>query len=71
MGSSPVPTPPIAPRKDHAQVWHGKTFVDPYYWLRAKGTPEVVAYLEAENAYTQAMTADLAPPAPPEGVHDG
>ena len=24
MGSSPVPTPPQAPRKDHVQVWHGQ-----------------------------------------------
>jgi oligopeptidase B len=61
MGSSPAPTPPVAPRKDHAQVWHGRTFVDPYYWLREKGSPEVVKYLEAENAYTEATTADLAP----------
>ena len=61
MGSSPSPTPPIAARKDHSQVWHGRTFVDPYYWLREKGAPEVVKYLEAENAYTEAMTAGIAP----------
>ncbi len=61
MGSSPTPTPPIAPRQDHTQLWHGRTFVDPYYWLREKGAPEVVKYLEAENAYTGAMTADLSP----------
>jgi oligopeptidase B len=61
MGSSPAPTPPVAPRRDHAQVWHGRTFVDPYYWLREKGTPDVVEYLEAENAYTEATTGDLAP----------
>jgi oligopeptidase B len=61
LGSSPAPTPPVAPRKDHAQVWHGRTFVDPYYWLREKGSPDVVAYLEAENAYVEATTADLAP----------
>jgi oligopeptidase B len=61
LGSSPAPTPPVAPRKDHAQVWHGRTFVDPYYWLREKGSPDVVAYLEAENAYTEATTADLQP----------
>jgi oligopeptidase B len=60
MGSSPTPTPPVAPRKDYSQVWHGRTFVDPYHWLRAKGTPEVVAHLEAENAYTEAMTTDIA-----------
>ena len=61
LGSSPAPTPPVAPRKDHAQVWHGRTFVDPYYWLREKGSPDVVKYLEAENAYTEATTADLKP----------
>jgi oligopeptidase B len=60
-GASPLPTPPVAPRKDHAQVWHGRTFVDPYHWLREKGSPDVVRYLEAENAYTEATTADLAP----------
>ena len=61
MASSPAPTPPVAPRREHAQVWHGKTFVDPYYWLREKGTPDVVKYLEDENAYTAATTADLKP----------
>ena len=61
MGTSPAPTPPVAPRHDHAQVWHGRTFVDPYFWLREKGSPEVVGYLEAENAYTEATTADLGP----------
>jgi oligopeptidase B len=61
LGWSPAPTPPVAPRKDHAQVWHGRTFVDPYYWLREKGSPDVVKYLEAENAYTEEVTADLKP----------
>ena len=61
LGSSPAPTPPVAPRKDHTQVWHGRTFEDPYYWLREKGSPDVVSYLEAENAYTEATTADLKP----------
>jgi oligopeptidase B len=60
-GANPVPAPPVAPRQDHAQVWHGRTFVDPYYWLREKGSPDVVRYLEAENAYTEATTADLRP----------
>jgi len=60
-GASPAPTPPVAPRKDHAQAWHGRTFVDPYHWLREKGTPEVEKYLEAENAYTEATSAHLKP----------
>ena len=61
MAASSQPTPPVAPRKDHVQVWHGKTFVDPWYWLREKDTPEVVKYLEEENAYTEATSADLKP----------
>jgi oligopeptidase B len=61
VGAGLGPTPPVAPRKDHTQVWHGRTFVDPYYWLRDKGSPEVVSYLEAENAYAEATTADQRP----------
>jgi oligopeptidase B len=56
-----APEPPVAPPKDHAQTWHGRTFVDPYHWLREKGSPDVVKYLEAENAYTEATSADLKP----------
>ena len=56
-----APVPPVAPRIDHKVVWHGETVVDPYYWLREKTNPEVVKYLEAENAYTEAMTRDLKP----------
>jgi oligopeptidase B len=58
MGSSSPPTPPLAPRKDHVQVFHGQRFVDPYFWLREKGTPEVEKYLEAENAYLDATNGD-------------
>src|SRR5947209_1465567 len=53
--------PPIATEKDHREVRHGQTVVDPYYWLREKSNPEVVKYLEAENAYTGQMTAHLKP----------
>jgi oligopeptidase B len=55
------PTPPAAPTIDHREERHGATAIDNYYWLREKSNPQVVAYLEAENAYTKAMTADLAP----------
>jgi oligopeptidase B len=61
IDANPAPPPPAAPRKNHTQAWHGQTFVDPYHWLREKGSPEVVRYLEAENAYTEATTAHLAP----------
>ena len=36
---------------------HGDRRVDPYYWLRDKQDPDVIPYLEAENAYTDAVLA--------------
>jgi oligopeptidase B len=51
--------PPVAKRVDHRDVRHGATVVDSYYWLREKSDPEVVKYLEAENAYTDAMTKEI------------
>jgi oligopeptidase B len=38
---------------------HGDTFVDDYEWLRDKTDDEVLGYLRAENAYTEARTAHL------------
>jgi oligopeptidase B len=52
--------PPIAERRPETTEHHGRTRVDDYEWLRAKDSPEVTAYLEAENEYTQARTAHLA-----------
>jgi oligopeptidase B len=56
-----APQPPVAKRVPHEQTWHGRTFVDEWFWLREKDNPEVRAYLRAENAYTEAMTAHLQP----------
>jgi oligopeptidase B len=61
MAQPSAPTPPVAKRIEHKQVWHGETVIDPYFWLREKTNPDVAKYLEAENAYTAAMTAGLAP----------
>ena len=49
---------PIAERKPTTRIHHGDVFVDPYEW-REKDNPEVISYLEAENAYTEAQTAHL------------
>lgn len=54
------PEPPVAERRPHTTEHHGRTRVDDYEWLREKESPEVVALLEAENAYTEARTAHLA-----------
>ncbi len=58
---TPAPTPPVALTHDHRELRHGSTVVDPYFWLREKSNPDVVQYLEAENAYTEAMTKELKP----------
>ncbi|HWQ54325.1 MAG TPA: S9 family peptidase [Bryobacteraceae bacterium] len=54
-------TPPVARRIEHREVRHGATVIDPYFWLRQKSDPEVMRYLEAENAYTAAMTKEVKP----------
>lgn len=54
-------TAPTAKTVPQERVHHGDRFVDEYEWLRDKDNPEVIAYLEAENAYTEARTAQLAP----------
>ncbi|HEY0169010.1 MAG TPA: S9 family peptidase [Jatrophihabitans sp.] len=55
------PTPPVAAIKPIERVHHGDAFLDEYEWLRDKADPEVIGYLEAENAYTEASTARLEP----------
>src|SRR5271165_1879558 len=55
------PTPPVANRIEHREVRHDATVVDNYFWLREKTNPETIKYLEAENAYTEAMTSGLKP----------
>ena len=50
---------PVAKRLPITRAHHGDVFVDPYEWLREKDDPDVISYLEAENAYTEAQTAQL------------
>ena len=45
-------TPPAARQIPHELTAHGDVRQDPYYWLRDREDPEVLKYLEAENAYT-------------------
>ncbi|CAN5737780.1 S9 family peptidase [soil metagenome] len=58
--SQPNPIAPIAAQVEHVRQHHGETVSDPYEWLRDKSDPNVIAHLEAENAYTEAMTGHLA-----------
>jgi len=49
--------PPAAAMHPVENKIHGRTLTDDYAWLRDKEEPEVIAYLEAENAYTATVTA--------------
>ena len=57
------PQPPIAPRKPHAVVSPHGTRNDPYYWLRddERSNPEVLAYLQEENAFRERSMAKSKP----------
>jgi oligopeptidase B len=50
--------PPSAKQIPTERVRHGDAFTDDYAWLADKENPETIAFLEAQNAYTEAMTAD-------------
>src|SRR5436305_812410 len=50
-----TPPPPMAKKNPKTTNIHGETLVDNYFWLREKNNPEVRAYLEAENAYTETV----------------
>ncbi len=46
---------PVAVKKPKELTMHGHIRVDNYYWLRERENPEVIAYLEAENAYRESV----------------
>src|SRR5690349_8227918 len=65
------PKPPVAPRRAHAVTHHGITVSDDYAWLKDARWQEVLRdpsvlnsdirqYLEAENAYTEAVLGHTA-----------
>ena len=51
----PIARPPVARKIPKIDVVHGNVRQDDYYWMREKDDPEVVAYLTAENAYTDTV----------------
>ncbi|MDA0734898.1 MAG: S9 family peptidase [Chloroflexi bacterium] len=53
--------PPKATKRFHESILHQDTLQDPWFWLRDSEDPETMAYLEAENAYTQAVMASTEP----------
>src|SRR5262245_1844626 len=55
------PTPPVAKKVAKLTELHGETLIDNYYWLRQKKDLEVIKYLQAENAYTEAVMKPTQP----------
>ena len=61
VAQAPVPTPPVAAKAPWQETRHGEVVTDDYRWMHKKEKPEVIAHLNAENAYTEAVTADIKP----------
>ncbi len=55
--SQALTAPPIAKVDRVTQELHGVTLADDYAWMRDRESPEVLAYLEAENNHTEAAMA--------------
>jgi oligopeptidase B len=56
-----APRPPVAKQVPKVTEIHGDRLVDNYYWLRGKQDPEVIKYLQDENAYTDAVMRPTVP----------
>src|SRR5438270_387301 len=66
-----APTPPAPAQHPTVLTKHGDTRIDPYFWLRQRANPEVVAYLEAENEHHELRFRDLTSGRDLEDVLDG
>jgi len=55
--TNPTLIPPTAKVSPKTDTLHGDTRIDDYFWMREKSSPEVIAYLEAENAYADSVLA--------------
>ena len=56
-----VTSPPVAAKSAWQETRHGTVVTDDYRWLQKKTDPAVIDYLNAENAYTAAVTAPIQP----------
>ncbi len=54
-GQAPQPQAPDVRKEAKVDTIFGHVMTDNYYWLRDKENPEVIAYLDAENAYTDSV----------------
>lgn len=59
--TQPHPVPPVPTVEVEALRTHADERIEKYGWLADQDDPRVLAHLQAENAYTEAVTADLQP----------
>ena len=59
--SSSLPAPPVAKKEPKVTEINGQKLLDNYFWLRDKKNPDVKAYLDAENAYSDAVMKPTEP----------
>ena len=58
--SDKQPDYPVAEKRPVELERHGDVRIDEYFWLRERDNPDVIAYLEAENAYADKALAGSA-----------
>ncbi|MCS6777160.1 MAG: prolyl oligopeptidase family serine peptidase [Chloroherpetonaceae bacterium] len=58
-GSEETPRPPVTRREDVTEILHGVAITDPYRWLEDQESPETRAWIDAQNAYTDALLDPL------------
>jgi prolyl oligopeptidase len=51
--------PPVTPREEAVDVWHGERVIDPYRWLEDTASARTRAWTEAQNARTRAVLGQL------------
>lgn len=63
LSQSHSPPPPVAKKVEHAMEMFGDVRIDNYYWLRddSRTNPEVLSYLNQENAYTDSVMSGANP----------
>ncbi len=57
LTAQPRLVPPVASRIPRVDTLHGEILTDEYAWFRDRNNPAVIAHLNAENSYTEQMTA--------------
>ncbi|KAE9451126.1 hypothetical protein C3L33_16971, partial [Rhododendron williamsianum] len=55
---SQTKTPPSPKKVPFTVSVHGRTWVDPYHWMRNTNDPDFVHYLSQENSYAEDFMAD-------------